>query len=229
MQKYIILSLALALVGIMALILFSGEDRPKPVQSKMRQPDLPVTKGMELPPRTSSANDVPPTIQKAPETLVELVRVGLLGQSEKWTDSVMRRAGWTKRAENSLSYQGQDEVQIKWIVNRGLITGAEAQFGENAVSASVSALAPFFVGEHFGMPVHFESDKPLVDPVLFSNFIHDDGRRFFVRAQMRNSGPSPYGPTSLSISLSPFEGQSHAQSPQENRWDGVEERASKEQ
>ena len=222
--KYVLFGLTALMFGLVLVLLLSGENRQRTRHIIDRGPVVPQEKPLPPPPLIADTSDAPPPSRKAPETLTQLVRVGALGHDPKWISPLMKRGAWTQLSKSPLVFEGHEGIKITWLMSGGIITGARADFPEGSMSASATGLSPYFVGEHLQMPVHFESVTPLEDPVIFNNFINKSGRRFFVMAQMRTSGPAPYGPEVMKISLMPFEGQSHAQSPQTDRWTGVEER-----
>ena len=226
MQRMLLVVLALVLLASLVLILFAGDDRKVSPPKTVAETGPKTPKPTPLPPRLPLPAEQPKPTPKAPETLTELARIGLLGQSERWVEALMARGAWQREGQSDKKvYRGHEGVTLEWKSEGGVITGARATFPATAVSASVTALTPYLLGEHFSMPIHFESEAPLVDPVILNNFFDEDtGRRFFLRAIMRNTGPSPYGPQRVDIGFTPFEGQSHAQSPQADRWSGVKER-----
>ena len=88
-----------------------------------------------------------------------------------------------------------------------IVTGLEVRFPETAMSADLTALSEYIVGNRGHLPMHLEAYKRPGDAPLFGDFLGTDGRRYYYRATLRNAGDPPYGPETFRISTAPFEGQ----------------------
>ena len=95
-------------------------------------------------------------------------------------------------------------ARIAWRLRGDRVEGASVGFQRGALSADLTVLSGFFVGNHDHLPIHLEAGDALDPRRKTGQFESRDGRRFYYRAQLATEGEPPYGPESFEISVRPF-------------------------
>ena len=105
------------------------------------------------------------------------------------------------------AYRNQNGVVIRYIAPAGAVTEIRASFPPNAMSADLTALSEYMIGNSTHLPMHFEAYRRPGKAPRFGDFQGNDGRRFYYRGVLRTTGDPPFGPREFFISTAPFEGQ----------------------
>ncbi|MEE2787368.1 MAG: hypothetical protein VX589_08520 [Myxococcota bacterium] len=182
-----------------------GESRANTETSTATQPATEPVKQSPIRRPKAPAETRPRTDLAWPEKRVR--EQGLMGRSESWIKPVMDQPHWTikPRADAPYRFINRNDVALEWAVKHGRVIGATVHFPDNAVSADLTALSEFFVGQSGFFPVHFESMTK--KDTRYGTFEAADGTRLYYRGTYRRDGPPTYGPASFEIQVGPFPDQ----------------------
>ena len=226
MSRYLVGLGGLSLV-LLTLVFLTGPDEP--VSSTAVQPRKPIYVPVADPPseHTRSPADVQsPRIANDRDLDLKTVwKIGLLQRETRWIDEAMDAGFWTRKSmgntegdgrgqtDGSQVWENQNGERLTWWTRNGRIMRAEAEFPDGSTSASVTALAIYFVGTNHDIPVKMEDPRPGSKRTMAGNFFTPDGRRFFFRGRLRDDGEDISGPAHFEIGMEPFDGQSRLEPP----------------
>ncbi len=151
------------------------------------------------------------TAQSNPLTLAEVERTGVLGRNRSWLKAVMDRSHWVPKQRESddmgPTFINGNGVAMTFTIVGQQVYGASVTFPPKAVSADMTALSEFFIGQSGHFPLHWEALKPGHAVHRQGRFDNARGQTLYYRGQLRESGEPPFGPARLELSLAPFGGQ----------------------
>lgn len=141
-------------------------------------------------------------------TRERVAQVGLLGRDLKWVETLMDTPFWSSiDGGPGRAYRNQNGVVVRYIAPAGSVTEIRARFPRNAMSADLTALSEYMIGNSNHLPMHFEAYRRPGEEPRFGDFQDRDGRRLYYRGVLRTTGDPPFGPEEFFISTAPFEGQ----------------------
>ena len=226
MSRYLLAIAVLSLIVLTAVLVFAPVEQAPPQKSKEKQ-RVYVPVADPPAPETRSPTDVqqPASLDDREMDLKTIKKIGLLSREERWIAEAMDAKFWTLKSGSigtdqplnagprSQIWENRNGVQLTWWSQNGRVVRAAAEFPDGATSASVTALAIYFVGTQFDIPIKLEDPKRGSNRVEQGNFFVRDGRRFFYRGQLRDDGEYLSGPKHFEIRTAPFEGQSRLEPP----------------
>jgi hypothetical protein len=210
------LAIPAALVVMAAFIFFNLHDaedslEPIPLVAPV-DAALPPLPPLQPPIVLQVEPDAATEVDESGLTRERVARMGLLGRETRWLAPLMDSPHW-RRDDDAETPTWVNDVgaRLAWRVRGDRVVGASVGFQEGALSADLTLLSGFFVGNHDHLPIHLEAfDAP--DPGRKTGqFVSRDGRRFYYRAQLATEGEPPYGPQSFEISVRPFGPESPGQ------------------
>jgi hypothetical protein len=182
------------------------------MDGKKRQPrPLPALNLPAPKPMTSSPGSLGRAKKeiRSPTTPLQDIRAGgVLGQDKKWLSSVMDRTDWQRaNSDDVWTYVNTNQVQMTFQILASRVHGISIVFPPKALSADLSVISSFLVGERGRLPLHWEAFRRPVKPKKVGQFRHPDGRSIYYRGELRTTGEPPFGPKFIELSATPFEGQ----------------------
>ena len=155
------------------------------------------------PDATAKTNsDVPAFTVKSVES------IGLLGRDARWVAKVMNKSNWRPVGDESeATFENTNGIRMAYQIHRGRVIGARARFPEDALSADLTALSEYFVGNRGHFPFHWEARTRPKKTRRMGRFQHRDERYIYYRGILHTTGEPPFGPKEIEISLFPFENQ----------------------
>ncbi|MEE2756328.1 MAG: hypothetical protein VYA30_06690 [Myxococcota bacterium] len=231
--------LVLAGVSMVALVLWVAaseprETKPPRPENTSKKSSSSVVKRLQLPPTKALSQGTADVLEPGlissgkksrPKTndrlsLVEVERTGLLGRSKSWLKRVMDRAHWVEKSgdpdTSGPTFINSNGVEMTFTIVGQQVYGASVIFPPKAVSADMTALSEFFIGQSDHFPLHWESLKRGLNVDRQGRFDNTRGQTLYYRGKLRETGEPPFGPARFEISLGPFEGQTFSPLPEKN-------------
>ncbi len=210
MERLVILGSLAALAAITWAFLGSVESpetaRPATTSTPPSQRFV-LSTGSATPVAEAASLDAGP-VDAAVLTRAQVARSGLLGQDTRWIAPIMDQPSWRRiSAGDSPTFKNTNGVLLKFIAPSGRVTQVTADFPGGAMSADLTALTEYLIGNGTHLPIHFEAYRRPDGAPKYGDFLGDDGRRYYYRGVLRQTGEAPYGPKEFAVSTHPFEGQ----------------------
>ena len=210
MERYVILGAALVLAAITWIFLggsVSSTQQPASLEQKSKakrfkfQTNLPASADL-ADPRDVGIRDAAALTRK------RVAEQGLLGQEVRWISPIMDQPSWSLVSGRDVpTYKNTNGVELSYSAPSGRVTRVNAVFPPTAMSADLTALTEYLIGNQTHLPMHFEVYRRPDGTPKFGDFLGPDGRRYYYRGVYRQSGDSPYGPKEFAVSVHPFVGQ----------------------
>jgi len=214
MQRIFGLSGFILLVGISIWFLHSDPPRDSATKQKrvpsfgvkplpaLPPPSMPLNQGVK--PRKVAAMDLPRTT-----TPLEDIRArGVLGQDTKWLAKTLDKSDWTRdHTAEPWTYVNGNQVRMTFRTLASRVSGISVVFPPKALSADLTVVSEFLVGQHGGFPLHWEAFSRPETALKIGQFRHPDGRVIYYRGELRTTGDPPFGPKFVELSRRPFPDQ----------------------
>lgn len=148
----------------------------------------------------------PEAIPSGPVTVDIVRKYGVVGQAERWLPQLMAADPSMQPVDGTPNAWKNERTELRWRTNaQGQVVGAEAVFFEASMSADLTALSPYFVGNQDALPVHFEvMTAEEAQEGAAGTFESRAGTTYHYRAAYRTTGEAPYGPARFEIQTTPF-------------------------
>jgi len=129
-----------------------------------------------------------------------------MGQTREWVEKLMGEHRWKIiPSADGTTYQNANQVTLSFRYREGRVFGALAEFPETALSADLTALSEYFVGNGAHFPFHFES-MTVPDPPERRGYFRDaSGTDLYFRGRLRTVGDPPFGPARFEMATAPLD------------------------
>lgn len=195
----------LAMAGLIYAIVGSDSFRGRPV------PDAAVPDAAPPPPPPPQPvitmdSGVPSDMAVPEETAsVETLRqFGVFGRDAQYLDEMMKGHLVRVADKGGPTYRSEaDGTLLTFRVEGGRVTGARADFGQRAMSATLTGLSWIFSGQRDHIPLHWEGPTP--GEQYEGSYRDQYGRTVHYRGALQTSGDGGlFGPAWLELSTRPF-------------------------
>lgn len=140
-----------------------------------------------------------------PVDLVYVEENGLMGQSARWLVARMAKSPEFKPVDGQPNTWKSERATVRWLTDKsGRVTGAEATFVDDALSADLTALSPLLLGNQNGLPIHLEVHTPEEAKAGSVGSFEMEETPYHYKADFRATGEPPYGPSRFEVRFDGF-------------------------